>query len=89
MDPPHSPKFYIGGLTTEKTENYIKGLMDDFRIYNTALTNEQVLKLLGLSSVHVPVAPLLSPCDPHADDKIDFRDFARMAEYWFEEVLWP
>ena len=81
--------FHIGGATSQYPPNYLEALMDDFRIYDSALTNEQVVKLLGLSSVHVPLAPLLSPCDPYADDKIDLHDFAKVAEYWFEIPLWP
>jgi hypothetical protein len=86
--------FYIGGVyeNSEKkygNVNYLKAYMDDFRIYNTALTQEQVLKLIGLNSVHVPLVPSLSPSDPVPDDRIDLYDFARMAEYWLKVPLWP
>lgn len=86
--------FYIGGVffydsDSYRAENSIRAFMDDFRIYDTALTQEQVLKLVGLSSMHVPLVPSLSPSDPVPDDRIDLKDFARMAEYWLEVPLWP
>lgn len=81
--------FHIGGLTLQHRESYLEALMDDFRIYDVALTNEQVLKLVGLSSVHVPLVPFLSASDPYVDDRIDLRDFAKVAEYWLEIPLWP
>lgn len=86
--------FYIGGVffydsDSYRSENSIEAFMDDFRIYDTALTQEQVLKLVGLSSMHVPLVPSLSPSDPIPDDRIDLRDFARMAEYWLKIPLWP
>lgn len=86
--------FHIGGVFLYDSkhyikESYLKALMDDFRIYDTALTNEQVLNLMGQSSVHVPLVPFLSPSDPVPDDKIDLRDFAKMAEYWLKIPLWP
>jgi hypothetical protein len=86
--------FLIGGVYEYsshiyKTASFMQGFMDDFRIYETALTNEQVLKLLGLNSVHVPLVPFLSPCDPIPDDRIDLHDFAKMMEYWLQVPLWP
>jgi len=86
--------FYIGGVyeNTEQKyveESYLKAFMDDFRIYDTALTQEQVLKLIGLNGVHVPLVPSLSPSDPVPDDRIDLYDFAMMAEYWLKVPLWP
>jgi len=63
--------------------------VDDFRIYNQALSHPEILKLAGRESVHVNVVPLFLPGDPYVDDKIDLKDFAVVASYWLQVPLWP
>jgi hypothetical protein len=32
---------------------------------------------------------LLTPADATGDNKVDFYDFAVMAKYWLQNVVWP
>jgi hypothetical protein len=65
------------------SDRFFDGVMDDFRIYDRALSAAEVAWLAGLTS------PFSIPADLHMDDKIDFKDFAKLADSWLEEILWP
>jgi hypothetical protein len=57
------------------------GALDDVRLYNAALTYSEVLGLLGsLSGLGT---------DLYEDMKIDFKDYALIADKYLEETLWP
>jgi len=66
------------------------GAVDDFRIYNYALSPQEVAYLTtrGTGSVYLP---LVSSADLYKSDPniIDFRDFSMLADNWLEQVLWP
>ncbi len=70
---------------------YYKGKMDDFRIYDYALSHAEILYLAAGSGneLYQPLQPVLSPVDPDEDGKITLRDFAALAELWLKESLWP
>ena len=65
-----------------------KGRLDDFRIYNYALSQAQVISLAGLSHLY---QPLRSQADLYKDDAaiVNFRDFAKFAEMWLQTQLFP
>ena len=54
-----------------------KGRIDDVRIYNYALSQSEILYLAGLKA------------DLYEDDKVDFKDYAVLADGWLDEQLWP
>jgi hypothetical protein len=56
---------------------WFEGVIDDVRIYNSALTGEQVLYFTGI------------PVDLNDDNKVDLKDFAALADAWLDEELWP
>jgi hypothetical protein len=57
------------------------GALDDVRLYNAALTRNDVLGLFGsLSSLGT---------DLYEDDVINSRDYALIADQYLEEMLWP
>jgi hypothetical protein len=65
------------------TGGLFNGLVDEVQIYKTALSAAQVAWLAGLTS------PFSIPEDLHQDGKIDFKDFAVLADAWLDELLWP
>jgi hypothetical protein len=79
------------GSKSNGDRDYYKGKLDDFRIYDYALSHAEILYLAtGIGSeLYQPLQPVLSPVDPDGDGKITFRDFAAVAEWWLRELLWP
>lgn len=70
---------------------YCKGLMDDFRIYNYALTPGQVLSLAvaGGTATSPMTQPLVTPADIVSDEIVNFNDFAVLADKWHQAALFP
>jgi hypothetical protein len=62
---------------------WMNGLIDEVRIYKRALSAAEIAWLAGYTSL------LSIPADLHQDGKIDFKDFAVLADSWLEELLWP
>ncbi|MHC4743801.1 MAG: LamG-like jellyroll fold domain-containing protein, partial [Planctomycetota bacterium] len=56
---------------------WFEGVLDDVRIYNTALAHEHVLFLSGMLG------------DLDDNSKIDAKDFARLGDMWLFEGQWP
>ncbi|MFI4911117.1 MAG: LamG-like jellyroll fold domain-containing protein [Sedimentisphaeraceae bacterium JB056] len=80
--------FTIGALErgTYQSLRYT-GKIDDMSIYNTVLTAEQIAALANQATVS---QPLVTAADGNKDGKVDFADFAAMADYWLDqEVTWP
>jgi hypothetical protein len=67
----------------DDNENYFPGRVDEVYIYNRALSDAQIAWLAGYTS------PFSIPADLHQDNVINFKDFAKLADSWLEEVLWP
>jgi hypothetical protein len=57
---------------------FFDGLIDDLRIYNHAMSSSEIFSLAGGS-----------PIDLNDDMKIDFKDYAVLADQWLDEQLWP
>jgi len=76
-------KFLIGN----GWDGYYAGAIDDFRIYNKVLTQDEIAYLATKGTGYY----LLQDRETnfYEDEKIDLMDFAVMADYWFEEQLWP
>ena len=73
---------------------YYVGLMDDFRIYDQALSIDEIGWLTGHRSAFTQdLTHFLDSADLKVDttndDIVDFADFARIASHWQEEQLWP
>jgi len=70
---------------------YFDGYIDDFRIYNYALSPGEVLYLAveGGTATSPMMQGLITPADATGDNKVDFYDFAVMAQYWLQDVVWP
>ncbi|MCK5175305.1 MAG: right-handed parallel beta-helix repeat-containing protein, partial [Planctomycetes bacterium] len=61
--------------------NYYYGRIDDFRIYDFALTQEEVISLPGVSDV---AQDLLDRADITGDGRVGLPDFAVVAEQWLD-----
>ena len=64
------------------------GLIDDFRIYDYALSQPEVA-YIATNGTGIFDLPLLLPTDLYPDDRIDFRDIVLLATEWLESKLWP
>ena len=64
------------------------GLIDDFRIYNYALSQAEIAHV-ATNGTGIFEHPLMIPVDLNDDDQIDFSDFALLADQWLENQLWP
>jgi len=67
----------------DDNENYWPGRVDEVRIYSRALSDAQVAWLAGRTST------FSIPADLHQDNVINFKDFAKLADSWLDELLWP
>ena len=81
------------GKSSDFTDRWYEGALDDVRIYSRALSQEEVAYLAERSTFTQPLEPLLTPHNPginlYKDGTIDLRDYAVLASKWLEEVLWP
>jgi len=78
--------FDIGALIS-RANDYI-GRMDDFKIYDYALSQAEIVgAATGGGDLFVPLP--LPEVDVYEDGKVDFRDYAILADSWLEEQLWP
>ena len=74
--------FTIGcGIFTNGTVYEYFGKIDDFRIYNYALSDDEVLYVANDGQKHTP---LDSSANLYVDDVIDLKDFAEFASRWLE-----
>jgi hypothetical protein len=64
------------------------GLIDDFRIYDYALSQAEIV-YAATNGTGIFDLPLLLPADLNSDNRIDFKDFALLADNWLENHLWP
>ncbi len=71
--------------------NYFIGKLDEMQVYSVPLTPGEVLYLargLGVQASQ-PLSPAISPIDPAADGEMNFADFAKLADQWTRQILWP
>ncbi len=85
-------EFTIGGMAQDGQDwaNY-SGKVDEFRIYDYALSQAEVLNLAGYTVGQTFHQPLFSPANAYdADEVIDFQDYDMMAGNWLiAPVLLP
>jgi hypothetical protein len=76
--------FHVGcGIFAGGTVYEYFGRIDDFRIYDYALSADEVLYIANDGATLV----FDSPANLYDDDIIDFKDFAEFALYWLETCL--
>jgi len=80
---------FIGSDHPNWARNF-KGTIDDIHIYNRALSPGEILYMAqqGPGSQYLELESWRADADD--DDKVDFKDYAIMADNWLKEpVLWP
>jgi hypothetical protein len=83
------------GRHATSTTSFFTGTIDDARVYNQVLTAAQVAYLADTTpadgQLQVPVnsAADLYSAEPAGSQKVNLKDFAKMAQTWLEELLWP
>ncbi len=67
---------------------YYDGMMDDFQVYDYALTIAEVAYLAsdGTGQLQWSVA---SEADVDASNRVDLGDFSILADQWLQSALWP
>jgi hypothetical protein len=71
------------------------GQIDDLRVYSRAMPQAELANLAGVSegaTLHQPLLPLQTTAvvlDLDGNERIDFADFALLANQWLTEQLWP
>ena len=63
------------------------GWMSDVRVYDNSLTAGEILGLCGGSPYYKGLEKWRADAD--RDDKVGLLDYAIMADYWLEEILFP
>ncbi|RKY21916.1 MAG: hypothetical protein DRP62_07710 [Planctomycetota bacterium] len=84
-------KCALGGARADYETTSYRGKIDDFRIYDYALSQGEVLYLSGAASPFTQgLIPPYDALDISDDGKVSFLDYATLADSWLEEeVLWP
>ena len=85
---------YIGVVTDNSTgapEKYLVGSVDDVRIYDYALSQEEILDVMGVDELYFP---LTSPAniydeEPVNSKQVNEKDRAILDEEWLQESVWP
>jgi len=78
----------IGAATDEWHDQYT-GLIDDFRIYDYALSQAEILGLSGGSGADIPIPSRVRANLNKTDHVIDLKDLAIMAGNWLSDTRWP
>jgi len=69
-------------------ENDFIGKMDDFKIYDYALSQAEIVGAAsGGGDLFVPL--LYPGADLFKDGKVDFKDYTKLAASWLQEQFWP
>jgi hypothetical protein len=79
--------FYQG----ETGQDCFNGALDDVYLFNSDLTQGQIIKLMGLNERYFPIeSPAeLYDVEPQNSRSINLRDLEVLADSWLEEQLWP
>jgi len=107
LDTPTAEADVIGGTTTGYTDVIVgrggkdtdgswDGLIDDVRVYEVALTAQQVQTVMNGGDLPVvdTYVPLTSPANISDDEpvnsrSVNFKDFAILADEWLQQLTWP
>ena len=78
------------GVNEDGVGHY-RGKIDDLRIYDYALSQQEVayLTLGNTGQLHQPLEPVFSIYDLVKDGRINFIDYSVLAEAWLTNSLWP
>ncbi len=79
--------FVVGAkLNAALAKTYYEGKLDEFKIYNRALSQAEIVGLAGKSSVD---QELLTEAEIVENGTVDFQDYSVIADEFLETVVWP
>jgi len=78
----------IGGRPLSNNRDW-GGWIDEFKVWNKALTHSEIMGEAGTPGTIVVPATLLTEADINDDDVVNLKDFASIANEWMQTILWP
>ena len=87
--------FAIGKYEDDNENHYVKGTIDDVRFYNYGLSQGEIRLLVEAippgTDLYQPVPSLANLADPEPQlsRKVNFVDYAILADKWLTEQFWP
>ncbi|UCG59104.1 MAG: LamG domain-containing protein, partial [Phycisphaerales bacterium] len=84
----------IGGPGDRDAGRDWDGAIDDVRVYDYALSPDEIETVMDGGSLGQRYYALTSPAnvydaEPTNSKRIDFKDYAQLADMWLDEQLWP
>ena len=72
-------------------DSYFNGMIDEFKLYNYALSHGEILSAANMGTLYVPVASPanVSDLEPTLQKKVNFKDYAELLLRWLDETEWP
>jgi hypothetical protein len=72
-------------------DHYFEGMLDDLRMYDYALSQAEILSVMGQSELYFPLtSPAnISDEEPINSKRVDFKDLAVLADEWLQRLIWP
>jgi len=80
------------GMATDSWHDDYTGLVDDFRIYNSALSDAEIAHVItGGPDLYIPIDTPVNLYDkePANSRAVNFKDYAELMNSWLDELLWP
>jgi hypothetical protein len=82
------------GMATDDVNTWhdeYSGQIDDFQVFDSALSVEQVGHLASNGTGYIPVIAIMNIYDeePEGSKSVNFRDYALLLESWLEKQYWP
>jgi len=79
------------GNRVDANDRAFIGKIDDARIYNYALSDENIAYIATQGTGYVPLDAVSNVYDaePAGQKAVNFKDFAELLTAWLEEKLWP
>jgi hypothetical protein len=79
------------GNKPDANDRPFKGIIDEVRVYDYALSDAEVAYFAADPTGYVPLRPRVNIYDEElkGHKAINFRDFTVLLEIWHEEKLWP
>ena len=79
------------GNRSDATNREFFGTIDDVQVYDYALSQAEILYIGGWPPIYIPLESPANIYDeePPGVKAVNFRDYAVLANSWFEKELWP
>jgi hypothetical protein len=88
-------RFLLGAMEDSEWQQHWVGYIDDFRVYDYALTAAQAAYIgtKGTGAYSHPMSDAATPANLYTADtpgqRINFKDYALMAKNWLQTAQWP